>query len=42
MPAEDFFPALEAVLVGLAREQFRDPRALSDATVERLVTGLAG
>jgi AcrR family transcriptional regulator len=41
MAAEEFFPALEAVLVGLAREQFRDPRALSDATVEHLVTGLA-
>ncbi len=41
MPAEDFFPALEALLVGIAREQFRDPRALSDATVEGLIAGLA-
>jgi AcrR family transcriptional regulator len=41
MPAEDFFPALEALLVGIAREQFRDPRALSDATVENLILGFA-
>lgn len=42
LPAEDFFVALEAVLMGLAREQFRDPGALSDETVERTIVGLAG
>ena len=42
MPAEDFFAALEALLVGIAREQFRDPGVLSDSTVESLIVGLAG
>jgi AcrR family transcriptional regulator len=42
MPAEDFFAALQALLIGIAREQFRDPRVLSDVTVERLIVGLAG
>jgi AcrR family transcriptional regulator len=42
MPAEDFFAALEALLVGIAREQFRDPGALSDSTVEGVIMGLAG
>jgi AcrR family transcriptional regulator len=42
MPAEDFFAALEALLVGVAREQLRDPGALSDSTIEGLIMGLAG
>jgi len=42
MPSEDFFVALEALLVGIARERFRDPRVLSAPTVERLIVGLAG
>jgi AcrR family transcriptional regulator len=41
MLAEEFFVALEALLIGIAREQFRDPGALSDATVESLIVGLA-
>jgi len=41
LPAEDFFVALEAVVMGLARELFRDPSALSDETIERLIVGLA-
>lgn len=41
MPGEDFFVALEAVVMGIAREQLRDPSALSDAMVERLIVGLA-
>jgi AcrR family transcriptional regulator len=42
MPAEDFFVALEALLIGIAREQFRDPAVLSDSTIESLIVGLAG
>ncbi len=42
MPAEEFFVALQALLIGIAREQFRDPGALSDSTVECLIVGLAG
>jgi AcrR family transcriptional regulator len=42
MPAEDLCMALEALLTGIAREQFRDPGAVSDATVEHLIVGLAG
>jgi AcrR family transcriptional regulator len=42
VPAEDFFVALEALLVGIARERFRDPAALRDSTVENLIVGLAG
>lgn len=42
MPAEDFFVALEALLIGIAREQFRDPAVLSDSTIECLIVGLAG
>jgi AcrR family transcriptional regulator len=42
MPAEDFFVALEALLMGIAREQFRDPGSISDASIEQLIVGLAG
>ena len=42
MPAGEFFVALEALLLGLAREQFRDPGTLSDRTLERLIVALAG
>jgi AcrR family transcriptional regulator len=42
MPAEDFFVALEALIMGIAREQFRDPGSISDASIERLIVGLAG
>ena len=42
MPAEDFFVALEALLIGIAREQFRDPAVISDSTIESLIVGLAG
>lgn len=42
MPAEDFFVALEALLIGIAREQFRDPAVLSDSTIESLIVRLAG
>lgn len=42
MPAEDFFVALEALLIGIAREQFRDPAVLSDSTIESLIVGFAG
>lgn len=42
MPAEDFFVAREALLIGIAREQFRDPAVLSDSTIESLIVGLAG
>lgn len=42
MPAEDFFVALEALLIGIAREQFRDPAVLSDSTIESLIVGVAG
>jgi hypothetical protein len=42
MPAEDLFVALEALIMGIAREQFRDPGCISDASIERLIVGLAG
>jgi AcrR family transcriptional regulator len=42
MPPEDFFVALEALLMGIAREQFRDPGSISDASIEQLIVGLAG
>jgi AcrR family transcriptional regulator len=41
MPAEDFFVALEALLMGIAREQFRDPGSISDASIEQVIVGLA-
>jgi hypothetical protein len=42
MPAVDLVVALAALVKGIAREQFRDPRALSDDTVGQLIVGLAG
>jgi AcrR family transcriptional regulator len=41
MPAVEFFVALEALMLGIAREQFRDPGGLSDDVIERLIVGLA-
>jgi AcrR family transcriptional regulator len=42
MRAEDLFVALEALIMGIAREQFRDPGCISDASIEQLIVGLAG
>jgi AcrR family transcriptional regulator len=42
MPADDFFVALEALLMGIAREQFRDPGSISDSSIEQVIVGLAG
>jgi AcrR family transcriptional regulator len=42
MPGEDFFVALEATMMGIAREHFRDPGSISDASIEQVIVGLAG